>query len=504
MFITFISGLGLNKEIIFKYVFLFIFYKVLFNLESVKGQKVELEKFVSISTIATTHDAIPFWLRSLNYGSIPLDGLSVSGIGGVKKEYSSRKEKKFDWGTSFEGRINAGYKIEGILIEAYAKARYGIFQIKAGRSKDIIGLIDSTLSTGSFSISGNALGIPKIEISVPEYWDLPFTNRLFAFKGNFVHGWMGDQELYSGADNPFVKTYLHQKSLYGRFGKPTWTVNLYGGFNHQVEWGNEKQIYDHQLSNLETFKYVFLGIAYHPGNFPGSKIGNHLGSLDQAISVNLKNHKLFAYHQFFYEAGALASLDNVKDGIFGISIKWKKHTNTLFHVNKLLLEYFNSKSQGGEPDSKSRASSAEDYYNNFLYLKGWNYKGENLGNILITSNKYMRSNLPGVEKKYFDNNRVHAYHIGIDFNFFNWTCKFLSTYSNNFGSYSTAPSHKGPGNTIVYNDPPYFGEVNQFSSSCTISKVLNSGIIICGDLGIDYGDLLYNSIGGLITIKKTF
>ena len=39
-----------------------------------------------------------------------------------------------------------------------------------------------------------------------------------------------------------IETYLHQKSLYGRFGKPEWKWKLYGGFNHQVFWGNEKDI----------------------------------------------------------------------------------------------------------------------------------------------------------------------------------------------------------------------------------------------------------------------
>jgi hypothetical protein len=29
---------------------------------------------------------------------------------------------------------------------------------------------------------------------------------------------------------------MHQKSFYGRFGKPHWKIRLYGGFNHNVQW----------------------------------------------------------------------------------------------------------------------------------------------------------------------------------------------------------------------------------------------------------------------------
>ena len=36
------------------------------------------------------------------------------------------------------------------------------------------------------------LGIPEVEISVPEFFIIPGLGQLFAFKGNFSHGWMGD------------------------------------------------------------------------------------------------------------------------------------------------------------------------------------------------------------------------------------------------------------------------------------------------------------------------
>ena len=56
----------------------------------------------------------------------------------------------------------------------------------------------------------------------------------------------------------------------------------------------------------------------------------------------------------------------------------------------------NSKSQGGEIDAKITPSGDEDYYNNYVYKKGWTYKGENLGNPLLTSNKYARRDLPAM------------------------------------------------------------------------------------------------------------
>ena len=56
----------------------------------------------------TTPGHVPFWLRSNQYGSIPLDGASLSLIGSARKDYDLSKDKIFDWGASFEGRANLG------------------------------------------------------------------------------------------------------------------------------------------------------------------------------------------------------------------------------------------------------------------------------------------------------------------------------------------------------------------------------------------------------------
>lgn len=138
-----------------------------------------------------------------------------------------------------------GDKSNFTIIEGYAKLRIGVFEIRAGRSKEIMGLCDTSLTSGAFAVSGNALGIPKVQISIPEFYSLPIFGKLFAFKGNFAHGWIGETSQYPYLRSGIIQlgTYFHQKSLYGRFGKPGWKWKLYGGFNHQAFWGKEKEYY---------------------------------------------------------------------------------------------------------------------------------------------------------------------------------------------------------------------------------------------------------------------
>ncbi|HEX8608942.1 MAG TPA: hypothetical protein VF679_09930, partial [Pedobacter sp.] len=289
------------------------------------GFKAELE----IQAIGTTNKTVPFWMRSNQYGSVPLNGASGSLLATISKDYDHQKlgTNSFDWGFGVEGRVNGGNRSNLTLIESYLKGRWSIFQLKAGRSKEVMGLNgDTTLSSGNFAVSGNALGIPKVELSIPEYYRLPVLGGLFSFKGNFSHGWVGNARIIassyttpenaSGAalQNRSTITYLHQKALYGRFGKENWKFNLYGGFSHQVYWGNEKDSYgsSFKLSPFETFFYVATGKAYGAKGVPTSKIGNQIGSIDIGGEYNFNTVKVMIYRQNFYDVGALSKLANIR------------------------------------------------------------------------------------------------------------------------------------------------------------------------------------------------
>src|SRR5690606_21927289 len=130
-----------------------------------------------------------------------------------------------------EARTNVGSTTQVQLIDAHVKARYAMFEAKLGRTKDVMGLNgDTLLSSGNFAVSGNALGVPMLDLRIPEYYRLPWWGGLFSFKGNFANGYMGkmpiDTGLYTNHTPDPLPTLLHQKSLYGRLGKPHWRLNL--------------------------------------------------------------------------------------------------------------------------------------------------------------------------------------------------------------------------------------------------------------------------------------
>ncbi|WP_069660912.1 capsule assembly Wzi family protein [Arcticibacter eurypsychrophilus] len=493
-----------------------------FTISALQAQEKPIVKFeIEAQAIGTTNNVVPFWLRSNQYGSIPSDGVSGSFIGRARKEYDSTKVRSFDWGAGLEGRVNGGKNSKLLLIEGYAKVKAGIFQIKAGRTKDVMGLNgDSSLTSGNFSVSGNALGIPKVEISIPNYYSIPIWDGLISFKGSFSHGWLGKTKILDtiraippnpykyGVPDRFPNTFYHQKSFYGRLGKPDWNLKLYGGFNHQVFWGNERQSMgeNFELSTLETFFYVATGKAYVEKTIPSSKIGNQLGSIDVGIEYDFKNITMLIYRQNLYDVGALSKLANISDGLNGISLK-----NKSYHVlsngvqwKTLLLEFLYTKNQAGESWSKMTKSGDEDYYNNYYYTNGWSYNSLGLGTPFITTKSAAKPGQASIGSDYFINNRVVAFHAGIEGSIKKFEIISKLSFSKNYGTFGTSPEGHSTGIIRSPNTTNLFKTVNQFSAYLETHRSLSNGVSIGLAAAIDQGNLLYNSGGLVLKVSKSF
>ncbi|MBN1182836.1 MAG: hypothetical protein JXB49_11150 [Bacteroidales bacterium] len=455
----------------------------------------------------TTPGVVPFWLRSNQFGSIPLDGASLSFIGAARKDYDLSGDKLFDWGASFEGRANLGQGSNLTLIEGYGKVRLGIFELRAGRSKKITGLCDTTLSSGSWAISGTNLGIPEVELCVRDFWTIPFLGQLFAFKGNFSHGWMGDLQMarYILHDSVTATSYLHQKSLYWRFGMPSWRMKLYGGFNHQVVWGDEQKYYldDYTLTPIETYYYVITGKRFSNGYIQQERQGNHLGSIDLGFEYRFSRLKLLIYRQNLYEVGGLAHLANIQDGLNGVCLENIQNERKSTGWYKFLIEFLYTKNQAGMPWSPEYGSPYEPYYNHGQYVNGWSYLGTGLGSAFITTASYIRSELPVYPADYFVNNRLVLFHIGGSGRIKNVDCLMRVSYSKNYGTYYTSDEEQS---TNIPNPGEYgiFGEQQQTSTYLQLSKNLKSRVNIGFIAAADIGELYYNSWGAFITASYKF
>lgn len=466
----------------------------------------------------TSNEPIPFWLRNNQFGSIPSHGTGVGLIAVAEKSFAYDFDPtrwKLDWSTGTQIRGNVGQSSDFEVVEAYAKIRYGFLQMNIGRTKEYSGLVDSSLSSGSFSLSGNALGIPKVELAIPEYTDLPYTNGLFSVKGNMSFGWIGDTPIHYGENRgEEVETYYHHLSVYGQLGKRDWKLKLEAAVNHDVIWGSDRVIFGDQykLSFGQEIWHVLTGKDVKKpmeweGSFDISKVGNHLGSIDVALNYELNNYVLRGYRQFFYDKGALRYLGNIKDGLTGFSLS-KKHHGKGLYLNKIVAEIFYSKDQAGQEGAPWTPSGPEYYYNHGVYSDGFSYKGQGMGNPFIMPAYLAKEGQANDPKDYFISNRTVAYYLGamIGYNDL-WTGTVKVSHSRNYGDYHTS----GPdqqwfnGKRINQNfSNGLFKPVNQFSAYAEGTRVLNNRFSIGFILAADYGGLLYNSFAGLGKIKYRF
>jgi hypothetical protein len=447
----------------------------------------------------------PFWLRANQYGIVPLKNPALRFSANLYSDYkatdSTGRRAIVDWGYGLNVVMNVGAPNQFIIPEAYVKGRLGAFEIYAGRRKEIIGLVDTLLTSGSYIWSGNALPFPKIQVALPAFTPVPFTKGIISIMGTFSHGW------FESANRLVKGSYLHQSSVYGRLGKPSWRVKLYGGANHQVMWAGYSDYLDPTVaangqlpSSLKYFPAVVLG-TQNPfpddqaiqtiSHFEENRIGNHLGSIDLAAEVNLNHWNLFAYRQFVYDDGSLFYGTNLDDGLNGLRIRNNYQPDkSAFFLRQITVEYLFTGSQGGDvfilEDPKRRGR--DDYFNNSQYLDGWTYFGRTIGTPFLTPLQEANPSLPphfGIA-----NNRVSAFHVGLSALVFN-KVDIVSrlSFSRNAGTYAV----------------PYLRIPGQFSGLLTASLPTNlfGGTILNGSLAVDSGGLLPNSVGGYISLRKT-
>ncbi|MFD2570157.1 capsule assembly Wzi family protein [Spirosoma soli] len=467
---------------------------------------------VEIGGLAASSEQTPFWLRTNQYGTVPLRGSFGTLRLGVSRDYApgpdsiTKRKKRFDWGGGLFAVTNIGPASTSVnpaflLPDAFVKVRFGKLELYGGNRREVIGLGDTVLTSGFVAWSGNALPFPKIQLHLPEFIPVPFTKKLIAIRAGYAHGWFA---------NTYIQgSYLHQKYLYGRIGKPNWSVKIYAGINHQVQWGGHADyLINPTLSvngNLPTSfqDYVSLVTGRYPKDiqndrftgFDGeNRIGNHIGSYDLAVEWTRPKSKWLLYHQHIYEDASGLALQNVPDGLTGLRYANRSAHKTRFQIQRVVLEWLSTTNQSGSIfDQTARYQGGDNYFNHSQYREGWSYKGRTLGTPFIAPRTTLSSavNNAYTGGGFFPDNRVIAWYTGIRGAFRQGPLLTLrASYSRNFGTFSQ----------------PYTSPFHQFSSLIMAQWPLHQakGMELTTSFSVDRGDLLPKSTGGYLGLKKLF
>ncbi len=368
------------------------------------------------------------------------------------------------------------------LQRGYAEIRIPFLVFWAGKKEEIIGNQDSSLSIGSTVWSGNASPLPKLVLATPGYVDIPFTKGYAEINGSLAHGWF-EQDRY------VENIYLHQKQLHLRFGGDFF-INGSLGLIHFAQWAGTSpdEQYGELPSGCDAYKRVFFAqkgdSASVDINESINSLGNHLGSWNYRIDLKAKQHTYSIYYQTIFEDNSGMLKEFNQDGLIGVSMTAKDPKKIVNHV---VFEYLNTTYQSGPIHDLADSIALfgnDNYFNSYIYQSGWTYKGMTLGTPLITSPVF---NEDGNHR--ILNNRVMAFHLGLQGMIGKINYRSFFTYSINKGTYSN----------------PVDPSKQQFSWYLetifpSIWKGIDMNIMLAADIGQMYG----NNLGVNLLFRKTF
>ncbi|MBO0938815.1 hypothetical protein J2I47_19845 [Fibrella sp. HMF5335] len=383
--------------------------------------------FVEVGGMAASSGRTPFWLRSRQYGIVPLN--SPAGqfrVGGVSYLGDPANPRRVHLKLGAEVVANATSAATQLLLpEAYASLRLGGFELYGGRRREVVGLADTLLSTGSYAWSGNALPITKVQLSTRGFVPVGFTRGVLAINALFAHGWFGNADSVQGS-------FLHQKALFGRLNLLRGRVRIYAGVTHLAQWGGRRKAgtlaIDGQLPNSLKDYWRVITAAQTPGSDSASyteidrlnRVGNHLGSMDVALELSGDRSDWYLYYQHPYEDKSGVAFQNMPDGLYGI--RWRNKaalTKSGFRLHQLTAELLTTLNQSGfDIKIGSRLyDGADDYFNNYQYSEGWSNQQRVIGTPFITRTADAQPDLANVRggfgTMYLSNNRVEVLHLGL-------------------------------------------------------------------------------------------
>lgn len=461
-----------------------------------------LQTQVELGGWGASDQAQPFWLRANQYGIVPLSTPAATLRAGVWKDYVpvdtlAQRPRRWGWGFGVNPVLNAGRRTQVLLPEAYVKVRLGGIELSVGRRRALIGLGDSTLSSGFVAGSGNALPIPNVQLTTRGYLPLGLLKNWVAVNAGYAHGWF---------NVPYIQhSYLHQKYLYLRFGKSTGAVRVHLGLNHQVQWAGSADYLKNQPGLAVNGKlpssfrhYGTVILANNPEfwqstdytSFDGAyRIGNHIGSADAALDIRTGWGNWFIYHQHLYDDLSGLLFINGFDGLTGLS--WARRSTQAVRqaggIRRVVLEHLRTTNQSGPTFDvpNSRYQGADNYFNHGQYREGWSYLGRSIGTPFVAPAGELRpdARIP----LFFPNNRVRAWYVGATgwlLNRLTWTTRLA--YSQNYGTFLR----------------PYPSPLGQFSALLTAQAPLRSSLTLTGSLALDRGRLLPNTVGGYVGLTK--
>ena len=458
---------------------------------------------VESSTIVSSGDYAPLWLSSNKYGLSSVEPSSNYERVSLMRGTENDSLKSWRWGYGLDLAVCFNSTSNFVVQQAYVDLVYKKLKLTAGAKEQPIDLRNNQLTSGGLGIGINARPIPQLRLE-SDYFSVPGTNHWWKMKFRGSYGMTTDgswQKDFHADSSRYTNNVLyHEKALYWKFGREekfslTFEIGLqmatmFGGTSYNVSGRGH-----HGLNNIkhENGFSAFWDAFVAGGNdvtdgVDRNTAGNHLGSYNMALSYVFPEWKARAYFERYFEDQSMLTLQyGIYDHLLGFEVELPKNP----FVNSFVLEHISTKDQSGAVYHDKTASmpdkmnGRDNYYYHLLYT-GWQHWGMALGHPLITSPIYNENNVIN-----FHNNRIMAWHFGLNGQPTDeFAYRVLLTFTENWGTYIT----------------PFDDVLKQNSYLFEVSYQPKRFIGWSATLALAYddGEVLGNSFGGQLRLRKTF
>lgn len=360
------------------------------------------------STVLLATDGAPLWLHANRWGAVGTEGGQATLGAEVLYDRDFGSGFSLDLGVSVA--VRGSEESTGVLRSAYGALGWRDVELRVGMFPHIVGILpDPATSSGSMSVSGNALPVPRIRFHTPDFVSIPRTNDALQFMTGIAHGQItGDR---------FIRDpLLHEKWFYGRVQRNE-IFGVYLGLVHQVVWAGNPTDDSIEVDSVswDSFRRVFLSQRSDDGkDWPDhiNRAGDTLGIWDFGIEISFDRMDAhFYHHHFFEDSTGFSSVRNFRDGLWGLSFRIVQPL--LGILDQITLEYLDTTDQSGNhhdlltPSGRTVIIGGRDsYYSHSLYKSGWTHQGRIVGHPFFLTSGYD-------EDLRIGSNRIRAIHFGL-------------------------------------------------------------------------------------------
>lgn len=393
----------------------------------------------TVAVGASTGDFAPYFIGALSGGRHVRSGEAMLDVAATRDLDTARR---FSWGAGAEiiagafsadsyRRWDAAASAWGSrdnrpapvwIQQLYAELKYRAVYLRAGQKDPSSRLLDESVSSGDLTRSSNARGIPGAEAGFLDFVDIPLTRGWVQIDGAVGYGRFTDdgfkRKQFSYYN--FVTTadiWYTYKRCYFRT-RPAEPLSLTIGMQAAGQFGGSTSYYwQGRLVSEEhrgfRFSDALKMLLPTEGNGNAFYEGNTVGSWDVKLRYRLRGgHELSVVFMGPWEDGSGIGRLNGFDGLWGVYYHSAASRPALAAAG---IEYLDFRNQSGpmhyapgdldNPSNTSKASGADNYYNNDTYGSYTNY-GMAIATPFLVAPVY---NLDG--NPFFMHNRARGIHL---------------------------------------------------------------------------------------------